>query len=229
MLNALEKLVPDLQLVMFDLDGTLVDSVADLSLAVERMHLDLGMTPATQAQVRAWVGNGAAMLVKRALSYSLEGFDSEASASAKQIFDQAYALFLAHYDEVNGSTSECYDGARELLQTLRAEGVSVAIVTNKPEQFTLPLLELMSLSADLVLCGDSLPEKKPSPMPLLHALAHFSCEPERAVMVGDSMSDLKSASAAGVKCVAVSYGYNHGVSISDANPALLVDSLSELR
>lgn len=214
-----------LKLVMFDLDGTLVDSVADLHAALERMYRDLNMAAASEPQVRAWVGNGAQVLVQRALAYSLD----EAQGAAHPRFAEAYALFQQHYAEVNGQHSQCYEGAHELLASLREQGIKVAIVTNKPLHYTTPLLAAKGLQADFVLGGDCLSEKKPSPMPLLHCLAHFDCSAEQAVMVGDSRNDVLAAQAAKVVCAAVSYGYNHGEDISLSKPDLLVDSLTQLR
>ena len=211
-----------LKLVMFDLDGTLVDSVEDLALALEAMYQDLNMAPASEKQVRSWVGNGAKVLVQRALAYNME-------PKEHTLFEDAYRLFLAHYKNLNGHSSACYEGGVELLESIKGAGVSVAIVTNKPIQFTYPLIDKLGLKADLVLGGDSLPERKPSPLPLNHCLAHFGCTADEAVMVGDSTNDIEAARAAGVPSVAVSYGYNHGGPISESNPGLLVDSLLELR
>lgn len=213
-----------LKLALFDLDGTLVDSVADLKAALDLMYRELGMDRAEEAQVRSWVGNGAEVLVRRALSY-----DIDPQACDEALFKVAYEHFKSSYEKTNGLFSQCYQGAIELLETLQSQGVNTAIITNKPIAYTLPLLQKLGLRADLVLGGDSLPEKKPSALPLLHALEHFSLQSDQAVMVGDSVNDVLAAQRAGISCVAVTYGYNHGVSISDTNPDLLVDSLTELR
>jgi phosphoglycolate phosphatase len=213
-----------LDLVIFDLDGTLVDSVADLKLALDRVYDDLGLERASEAQVRTWVGNGAEMLVKRALSYDMAAANYDAD-----LFTAAYRLFLKHYDDTSGQVSACYEGALDLLSSLRQESVAVAIATNKPAQFTRPLLSKLGIDADFVVSGDTVSAKKPDPMQLNHCLSHFSCDARRAVMVGDSSNDILAAKACGIKNVAVSYGYNHGVSISSYRPDLLIDSLGELR
>lgn len=227
MLLPLRKLVApaDLVLVIFDLDGTLVDSVADLHRALCLMYNDLGKPEASIEQVRAWVGNGAAMLVARALVYA------EAVAEpdhAEPEFAQAYARFMHHYAQVSGELAQCYEGVHALLASIREQGLHLALVTNKPIQFTHPLIARLGLAFDLVLGGDSLSQKKPSPLPLKHCLDHFSCRPEQAVMIGDSKSDVLAARAAQIKSIAVSYGYNHGEPISAQKPDLLVDSLTEL-
>jgi phosphoglycolate phosphatase len=213
-----------LDLVIFDLDGTLVDSAADLKLALDRVYDDLGLERASEAQVRTWVGNGAEMLVKRALSY-----DMAAESCDADLFSTAYRSFLKHYNDTNGQVSVCYEGALDLLSSLRQESVAIAIATNKPAQFTRPLLSKLGIDADFVVSGDTVSAKKPDPMQLNHCLGHFSCDARRTVMVGDSSNDILAAQACGIKNVAVSYGYNHGVSISSYRPDLLIDSLSELR
>ncbi|TNC80914.1 MAG: phosphoglycolate phosphatase [Oleiphilus sp.] len=225
MLAALKKLLAPQppRLVIFDLDGTLVDSVRDLKSALDDMHHALGMPLADTEQVRRWVGNGAQMLVRRALSYDLEP-----SPLDEERYAQAYQLFLEAYRQHNGEAAELYEGALELVSRLQAASVAVAIVTNKPARFTGPLLDQLGLQVPFVLSGDSLAHKKPHPLPLLTCLDHFECSPDEAVMVGDSSSDILAAKAAGLKSVGVSYGYNHGVSISELKPDLIVDSLTEL-
>ncbi len=214
------------RLVIFDLDGTLVDSVPDLHLALSKARTELHLPPCSEQQVSHWVGNGAKLLVDRALADPALGLSE---TEQEQHRDQALRLFFKHYETSNGQTSRCYSGAVELLAELQVRGVSTAIVTNKPAQFTKTLLLQLGLKVDLVLSGDSLAEKKPSPMPLNHCLQHFSLKPQDAIMIGDSVSDLSSARAAGMKMIAVSYGYNHGQAIADFEPDAMIDSLDELR
>ncbi len=209
---------------MLDLDGTLVDSVPDLQAAIDAMLEDLDRPPSKAGQVRSWVGNGAAMLVKRALC----GNTSIGENDPIEQFDQAYTSFLKHYHHLNGLQAICYPGAQEFLSGLRRKGITSAIITNKPEQFTLPLLRKLSLEVDLVLSGDSLTNKKPHPLPLEHCMAYFGVNPERALMIGDSISDVNAARAANVRSIAVSYGYNHGVPVEQCSPDLIIDSLWEL-
>ncbi|PRB80836.1 phosphoglycolate phosphatase [Pseudomonas sp. MYb185] len=211
------------QLVMFDLDGTLVDSVPDLAAAVDQMLMLRGRPPAGIERVRNWVGNGALVLVRRALAGSIEhAAVDEAEAQA------ALADFMHAYSGDHSATS-VYPGVPALLNWLRARDIPLAVVTNKPERFVAPLLEEKGLGAfDWIIGGDTLPLKKPDPAGLLHVMASAGATAERSLFVGDSRNDVLAAQAAGVRVVAVSYGYNHGRPVAMENPDLLVDSLDAL-
>ena len=212
------------RLVMFDLDGTLLDSVPDLALAVDRMLAQLGRASAGVEQVRDWVGNGSLTLVRRALAGAQEHaqVDPAEAAAAHQLFLQAYAQ--CH------DRSRVYPGVLECLHWLRAQGIPMGLVTNKPFRFIAPLLGRHGLVGyfNWVLGGDSLPQQKPDPAPLLWMLGEAAVEPVQALFVGDSRSDVVAARAAGVPCVAVSYGYNHGRQIAEEKPLLVVDDLRQL-
>jgi phosphoglycolate phosphatase len=212
------------QLVMFDLDGTLLDSVPDLAAAIDRMLLQLGRPAAGVARVRDWVGNGAQVLVRRALAEGIEhaGVDDVLATEAHQLFLKAYAD--------NHALSTVYPGVRECLDWLQARAVPLALVTNKPRQFVGPLLAEKALAGYFrwILGGDSLPQQKPDPAALRWVLAQAQVQPEQALFVGDSRNDVLAARAAGVPCVAVSYGYNHGRPVSEENPQLLVADLRQL-
>ncbi|MCL6415402.1 phosphoglycolate phosphatase [Aestuariirhabdus sp. Z084] len=209
--------------VIYDLDGTLVDSVPDLHRAVQAFQQQLGLPLSTETQVRDWVGNGAAKLVERALK-------ATAGDAAEAIFDDAMGRFLKSYQATNGERARLYPGVFECLQTLAEQGVAQALVTNKPIAFTLPLLETLGIAEffDPVLGGDSLPDKKPHPAPLLAVAEQLRLAPEQCLMVGDSVNDLLAARAAGMPIACVSYGYNHGEPIAASGPDLLVDSLAKL-
>jgi phosphoglycolate phosphatase len=211
-------------MVLIDLDGTLVDSVPDLTFCVDQMMARLGRPARGEAAVRQWVGNGVERLVERALTGQLEGKPEAAD------FEQALPIFLELYAENTSARSLPYAGVREGLDWLRAQGYRLGCVTNKAAQFTEPLLAAVGLreAFELVVSGDSLPEKKPSPLPLLHAARHFGIEPADALMLGDSVSDVKAARAAGFRIICVSYGYNHGEDIRDAAPDAVIDSFTEL-
>ncbi len=212
------------RMILIDLDGTLVDSVPDLAYCVDEMMARLGRPPHGEAAVRNWVGNGVERLVCRALIGQLDGEPEEAD------FARAYPIFLDLYAENTSQRSVLYPGVREGVDYLRTNGYPLGCVTNKAAQFTLPLLrDLGVLDAfGLVVSGDSLPEKKPHPLPLLHAAQHFGVEPRDALMIGDSVSDVKAARAAGFGIVCMSYGYNHGQDIREANPDAVIDSMVEL-
>lgn len=220
MLN--NALLANCSLVMFDLDGTLVDSVPDIYAALQTSLHVIDMPPVTEVQCRSWVGNGAQVLVNRALLQALK------VSTDHPLLDVALDAFYKAYEETNGKQSRLYDGAQELLRALKAESIHVAIVTNKPYEFALPLLASLGLEYDGLWGGDSVTHKKPSPDMLHAAMAHFGISTEQCVMVGDSVNDFAAARAAGCRSIAVSYGYNHGEAI-DANDAdCVVDSLTEL-
>jgi len=209
---------------MFDLDGTLVDSVPDLTFAIDAMLSDLGRPAAGLDRVSNWVGNGAAMLVKRALSQQMTPRDID-----EQLYQEAYALFLAHYQQVNGRKSVLYPKVTETLTQIRKAFPYVALITNKPEQFTQPLLDYHRLPEfDLIVCGDTLAKRKPHPEPVLHCLNTFGCTAEESVMVGDSVSDIKAAQAANVPVICVNYGYNQGEDLSAYRPDRLIQHFEQL-
>jgi phosphoglycolate phosphatase len=213
---------PDM--VLIDVDGTLVDSVPDLAFCVDAMMQRLGRPPRGEAAVRNWVGNGVERLVQRALTGDLDG------AASAEDYARAYPVFLELYAENTSQRSVLYPGVREGLDLLVRRGHRLGCVTNKAAQFTEPLLADMGIRAafELVVSGDTLPEKKPSPLPLLHAAEWFGVEPARALMIGDSISDVKAARAAGFAIICMSYGYNHGRDIRDFAPDAVIDSMTEL-
>ncbi len=213
------------KMILIDVDGTLVDSVPDLAYCVDEMMLRLGRPPRGEAQVRNWVGNGVERLVRRALLGALDGEPAEAE------YEAAYPIFLDLYRDNTSKRSRLYPGIREGLDYLRSAGYRLGCVTNKVARFTEPLLRDLGVrrNFEIVVSGDTLPRKKPDPMPLLHAAAFFGARPEESLMVGDSVSDVTAARAAGFQIVCMSYGYNHGVDIREAAPDAVIDSLVELR
>ena len=214
----------DIEAVLFDLDGTLVDSVPDLALAVDAMLADLGRPPAGEARVRRWVGNGAERLVKRALTGAMDG---EPPADELQ---RALPLFFEHYQRHLDRHSRLYPGVEECLRALQAHGLALGLVTNKPERFVAPLLDSLGIADCFAVTvgGDTLAEKKPHPAPLLHAARQLGVTPEATVMVGDSRNDVLAARRAGMAVVCVPYGYNHGEDIRLTSPDLVVEDLREL-
>ena len=212
------------KLVMFDLDGTLIDSVPDLAVAVETMLLKLGRPPAGIENVRLWIGNGAPMLVRRALAGNLEatGVDDEEA-------EQALELFMEAYDGSHEQT-RVYPGVRESLKWLQKHGVEMALITNKPERFVAPLLDDLKLGRFFrwIIGGDTLPQKKPDPAALLYVMKMAGASAGQSLFVGDSRNDVRAAKAAGVRCVALSYGYNHGRPIEEESPDMVIDNLQQL-
>lgn len=212
------------KLVMFDLDGTLIDSVPDLAAAVDRMLVELGRPPAGLEKVRDWVGNGARALVRRALA---GGLDHTLVGEAKP--EEALARFLDIYADCHHLTA-LYPGVHELLEALSTAAVELAVVTNKPERFVAPLLEQVGLGGYFrwIIGGDTLPQQKPDPAALLQVMRLAGVEAAQSLFIGDSRNDVLAARAAGVPCIAVSYGYNHGRPIAEEEPSLVVHSLAEL-
>ena len=213
------------QMILIDVDGTLVDSVPDLAFCVDQMMLALGRAPHGEAKVRDWVGNGVERLCRRALVGQLEGEPSD------EDFARAYPLFLDLYAQNTSKRSCLYPGVREGLDYLKSRGYRLGCVTNKASQFTIPLLKDLGIYDEfgILVCGDTLPVKKPDPQPLLHAAEHFGVAAEASLMLGDSQSDVKAARTAGFQIVCMSYGYNHGEDIRDYRPDAVIDSMNELR
>ncbi|MFS2160602.1 phosphoglycolate phosphatase [Pseudomonas sp. Pseusp122] len=212
------------KLIMFDLDGTLVDSVPDLAVAVDKMLLALGRPVAGLEAVRHWVGNGAPILVRRALAN-----DIEYSGVDDALAEQGLELFMEAYAEKHEFTV-VYPGVRETLKWLQKMGVEMALITNKPERFVAPLLDEMKLGRFFrwIIGGDTMPQKKPDPAALFFVMKMANIPASQSLFVGDSRSDVLAAKAAGVACVGMSYGYNHGRPISEESPALVLDDLRKL-
>ncbi len=213
------------KMILIDVDGTLVDSVPDLAWCVDEMMKAMGREPWGEARVRDWVGNGVERLVRRALVGQLDGEPPD------EEFDKAYPVFLDLYAENTSKRSTLYPGVREGLDYLKEQDYSLGCVTNKAEQFTLPLLRDLGIEDyfGIVVAGDTLPVKKPDPTPLLYAAEFFGTGPEHSLMIGDSMSDVKAARAAGFRIICMSYGYNHGEDIRSYGPDQVIDSMVELR
>lgn len=214
----------DIDLVVFDLDGTLIDSVPDLATAVDAMRADVGLPPAGPDKVRAWVGNGSQVLVERALT------DTGAPESPAIDTRTAHAAFLRHYHAAPCTHTRLYTGARACLDWLGDNSYTLALITNKPAAFLPSILEPLRIADyfTLTLGGDSLEQKKPHPAPLQHAAQYFDIVPERCLMIGDSRHDIAAGHAAGFRTLAVTYGYNHGQPIADSQPDFIVESLGNL-
>ncbi len=212
------------RMVMFDLDGTLVDSAPDLGAAANRMLRDLGHDPWSVDHYRVWIGNGVSRLVKRALTGEMHA-EPEAA-----LYDAGIALFRRHYGENVSALSRLYAGVVEVLDHLKREGFTLACVTNKAGVFARPLLKDLGLDHyfALIVAGDTVAKLKPDPLPLLHACEHFGIAPQQGVFVGDSANDIQAARAAGMPVICVSYGYNHGRDVRELNPDRIVDSFAEL-
>lgn len=213
---------------LFDLDGTLVDSAPDLAAAVDTMLEQLGRKKAGVENVRQWIGNGATILVRRALAGKADWEPVQPREEA--LFKDALSLFFYAYEKENGKHAKLYEGVEPCLKTLAEYGCKLGVVTNKPEQFVAPLLEQMGIASyfQVSIGGDTLPVKKPDPAPLLRAMELLGGTRGTTVMVGDSQADIDAARAASIPCVAVRYGYNFGASPSALSADAVVDSLTQL-
>jgi phosphoglycolate phosphatase len=211
------------QLILLDLDGTLVDSAPDLHQAMNLALDDLGRAAVTQQQIRVWVGQGASQLCGCVIRHQ----DQQYSDGAHQQLLQA---FLTHYQRHLCVDSQVYAGVLPFLDYCRQCDITLACVTNKPYQAARALLEQLHLAHyfQLLLGGDSLSQHKPHPAQLLFGQQHFAMALEQCLMIGDSRNDVEAARAAGMDCIVLSYGYNHGEPLSDCQPQLIIDSLYQL-
>jgi phosphoglycolate phosphatase len=209
--------------VMIDLDGTLLDTVPDLAAAANRMLAALGFSVLQTEEIKTFVGKGIPILVQRCL---LAG---AGAARAESLQAQALERFEDFYFEESGRHSTAYPGVVEGLERFAAMGLRLACVTNKTARFTLPLLAGKGLASwfELVVSGDTLPRKKPDPMPLAHICSRFSLPPRQVLLIGDSRNDALAARAAGCPVVCVSYGYNEGEDVHNLDCDAIVDSLTE--
>ncbi len=214
------------ELIIFDLDGTLIDSVPDLAMAVNHMLESLDRDVFDENTIRYWVGNGAQILVKRALSGSNK-IDEDLDGT---LFSKALSLFLLFYKKHLCVNTKIYSNVLTTLRSLKAEGYRLAIVTNKPIDFVAPILDGLHLNDlfELILGGDSLEKKKPDPLPLQHVCEKLNIPVEKAVMVGDSKNDILAANAAKMQSIGVTYGYNYGEEISYYAPDVVVDNFSDI-
>ena len=216
----------DKKMLLFDLDGTLIDSVPDLAKALNATLRELNLPTYEEATIRTWIGNGAAMLLKRGLLGERE-IDREPE---KELFARALEIFLERYAAVLNDATGLYPEVKETLQKLREWGYRMAIVTNKPSQFVAPILENLGIESffEHVVGGEDLPRKKPDPLPLLHCCEVLGCRPEKAVMIGDSSNDILAARAAGIPSIVVAYGYSADREVRDLGADAVVERFGEI-
>ena len=204
-----------------DLDGTMVDTVGDFEVALERTLSDLGYAPLSREFILRTVGKGSEYLLTKALM--------EAGAPAS-LYEQAWARYQHHYAAINGQHSTVFAGVVDGLQALRAAGLTLACLTNKPTVAARALLLHKGLDGYFAhsFGGDAFARKKPDPLPLLQTCKALGTLPARTLMVGDSSNDAAAARAAGCPVVLVSYGYNHGEPVAAAGADAVVDRLDQL-
>jgi len=216
----------DKKLLIFDLDGTLINSALDLALAVNYMLERLQRETFDEDIIHGWVGNGALTLVKRALLGKRELDDS----LDEDYIQKALKIFLDYYENNLCNATLPYPNVIQTLETLKSKDYTLAIVTNKPFKFVAPILKGLQMDGlfSEILGGDSLNQKKPHPMPLLNVCETLNFSIESSVMIGDSKNDILAANACGMDSVGVTYGYNYGEEIGVHKPSIIIDDFSEL-
>jgi phosphoglycolate phosphatase len=207
--------------IVIDLDGTLLDTAPDLAEAASRMAAELNLPAITLDTIKTYIGNGVSRLVKRVLTREM---DAEPDAT---LFGKALPVYEKHYAEVVSRESRPFPGVVDGLESMKNMGFRLACITNKAEKFTVPLLKDTGLHDyfELILSGDSLPKRKPDPLPLLHACEFFGIAPTNLLLIGDSLNDTQAARAAGCHVFCVPYGYNRGRSVEELDLDAVVPSL----
>lgn len=213
----------EIDAVMVDLDGTMVNTLGDFAEALNRMLADLKLSAIAPQVIENMVGKGSEHLIRSVLAH-VGAQDVEA------LYPQAWQRYEHHYLAINGQFADVYPGVYEGLQALKSMGLRMACLTNKPLSFAQPLLAAKGLDGffDCVFGGDSFARKKPDPMPLIETCKALGSAPARTLMVGDSSNDAQAAHAAGCPVVLMTYGYNHGQSITAVDASAYLDSLSQL-
>ena len=208
---------------IIDLDGTMLDTVPDFHVAINGMRGEFGLPPISADAIKLMIGKGSENLIRTVLALDFD------AAGVEQHFEQAMDGYQRHYLAINGQHSTLYPDVEAGLAAMKAAGLRLACVTNKPIAFALPLLKLKNLDQyfEIVYGGDSLAKKKPDPLPLLQVCADFDLAPARVVAIGDSSNDAQAARAAGCPVLTVPYGYNHGHSIHDTDSDGIVNTLLE--
>ncbi len=206
---------------LVDLDGTLVDTLGDFEAALNATLAELALPALSREDIARRVGKGSEHLIRATL---------QAVGGAPGLYEPAWAAYQRHYDAANGRHAQVYPGALEGLQHLKARGVRMACVTNKPGRFARDLLQVTGLLDFFteVFGGDAFAQRKPHPLPLLMAARALEAEPAHTLMVGDSSNDAQAARAAGCPVVLVTYGYNHGEPVRSVDADAWVDSLADL-
>ena len=212
----------DLQAAIVDLDGTMVDTGGDFDAALNAVLVDLGLPPVGRAFIERTVGKGSEHLIRSTLAEV--GGDPG-------LYDLAWAAYQRQYRAINGQHSAVYPGVPAGLRRLADAGLALACLTNKPTAFARPLLVAKGLDGyfSQVFGGDAFARKKPDPLPLLETCRALGSLPARTLMIGDSSNDAMAARAAGCPVVLVSYGYNHGRPVAEAQPDAVIARLDALR
>ncbi|NQX86610.1 MAG: phosphoglycolate phosphatase [Flavobacteriaceae bacterium] len=216
----------DKELILFDFDGTLINSIPDLTLAINKMLCFYHLAPLTVKEVTPFIGNGAKPLVKRALEFSMQN-----KSISKSILEEAFDTYFSAYSAVTCKETYMYPGVLETLNYLDKKGYKMVICTNKPYRFIEPILDKLAIK-HLFQCWigeDSLSQKKPDAAPLYYLVKTMHTVVEKSIMIGDSKNDILAAQNAGMESIGVSYGYNYNENISDYNPTRVVNNFANLK
>lgn len=227
-------MIQGIQAVIVDLDGTMVDTLGDFEVALNRMLVDFGLPPVDRAFIEATVGKGSEHLIRSILDFvqkpHADPINTAQIATNSIAYDAALQSYQSHYLACNGQASEVYPGVIEGLRSLAEGGLKMACLTNKPLAFAQPLLRAKGLDLFFshVFGGDSFERKKPDPLPLLKTCEALATSPQRTLMIGDSSNDALAAHAAGCPVVLVTYGYNHGHDIRKTPAHSHIDALTQV-
>ncbi|MFD0879966.1 phosphoglycolate phosphatase [Variovorax dokdonensis] len=213
-----------MEAVIVDLDGTMVDTLGDFTVAVNSMLADLDLPAIAASRIESMVGKGSEHLIRSVLRH-VRGQEPDGALQS-----EAWRRYSRHYLEINGQHASVYAGVVDGLHSLREAGLRLACLTNKPGDFARPLLAAKGLARyfDVVFGGDAFERKKPDPLPLRKTCEVLGTQPQRTLMVGDSSNDALAARAAGCPVVLMRYGYNHGEPVEAVDADGLLDSLAEL-
>jgi phosphoglycolate phosphatase len=219
--NSLSRHHAPLQAAIIDLDGTLVDTLGDFTAALNAMACALGLPVVTAPTVEGFIGKGSEHLIRSTLAHL---------GAPAGLYDQAWDAYQSAYRGLNGRWADVYPGVAEGLRDLRAAGLRLACLTNKPGEFARELLRAKGLAPhfEVVFGGDAFERKKPDPLPLVKTCAALGTSPARTLMVGDSRNDAAAARAAGCPVLLVTYGYNHGEPVRGVDADGYIDSLAEI-
>ncbi|TEW54348.1 phosphoglycolate phosphatase [Psychromonas sp. RZ22] len=212
--------------ILFDLDGTLIDSAPDLALAINHMLTTIGREKISENIIRSWVGNGASILVQRALSAQI---DIRADLDP-ELVEKALAIFLEFYAQNICVATVTYPNVLATLKALKIKGYRLAVVTNKPYDLIQPILDGLELNGlfEILLGGDSLDKRKPDPLPLQYTCQKLGLSVDQCVMVGDSKNDILAANAAKMQSIGLTYGYNYGENINEHGPDASFDDFADI-
>jgi phosphoglycolate phosphatase len=222
----------NVQAVMIDLDGTLVDTIGDFEVALNRALAEMQIPTASRNLIERSIGKGSEHLIRTVLKHqlALPGMENS-TQEVEHLFKPVWERYEHHYLSINGEFSNVFPGVLEGLEQIKALGLPMACLTNKPVSFTLPLIRDKGLAPyfSKVFGGDSFERKKPDPLPLLKTCEALQSLPAQTLMVGDSSNDAQAADAAGCPVVLMTYGYNHGEPIKKTPALAWLDSLTQLQ